>query len=153
MCCHIVQMKNDKPHKDMRRTNCWWNLAKCHREEAERILCFVSKSHAFLDSGAKGQIAFGQNSTHCLIGEGRTWDRFQTIKMDTIQDGKNKEADDADSPGDANHQKEEEDITGKKRDKPRNPVLWEEGTDASKHILQWQKVQTWTRRFIGCSGV
>lgn len=42
-------------------------LAKRYREEPERILSYVSKSHAFSDTRAKGRIAFGQNFFFKLV--------------------------------------------------------------------------------------
>lgn len=59
-----------------------------------------------------------------LIGERGTWDSFNTINMDTIHENENKEGygGDDDSPSDANHQKEEEDTPGRKRDNAGNPV-------------------------------
>ena len=62
--------------------------------------------------------------TDFLIGERGTWESFsKTNKMDSIREGGNENGSgDADSPGDANHQKQEKDIAGKKRDNTGNPV-------------------------------
>ena len=58
-----------------------------------------------------------------LIGERGTWDSFYTINMDTIHEKENKEGFGNDeSPSGANHQKEEEDTPGRKRDNAGNPV-------------------------------
>jgi hypothetical protein len=58
-----------------------------------------------------------------LFDERGTWESFNTIKMGIIQENENDEGSgDDDSPSDANHQKEEEDAAGRKRDNAGNPV-------------------------------
>ena len=57
-----------------------------------------------------------------LFDERGTWESFNPIKVDTVQEDENEDGPGDDSTGDANHQKEEGNTVGTTRDNTGNPV-------------------------------